>query len=739
MTDRRLALAATLLLVVSACDGSDEEVAPCGSLCPSEPTAGAGSLCCEATAACIDIDLSTLCETGSVCRGFDSVTLDENCRPACEACEPAGLEPGLLATHLDAVVQDGGDMVISGYSPGVPGGARYGDLVVGRLRSDSSEIDWTIIDGVPEGTVPAEVAGWRGGVDAPGDDVGRWSSMVAAEDGRLFVAYYDQTNRALKLASESGGEWALETVDDRGDAGRYASLVLDGSTLWIAYLRIEPSDADPAALVSRVIVATAPAELTARRAGWRETIVSSEPMECRAGLCAAGEVCLVDTGRCEATSDDCEFPCASDEACVNASCQDVLTDDFVEDLDPAHGLYVRLAATPDGLATIFYDRARGNLWGAAYRGSAWGERFLIDGSAAGSGDAGLAGSLFVDPSGTWHVSYVDPSTRSLRYARILDEAVVLRGTVDDGSELGGTRYEDGRHRVGDDSAMVVAGWRNPNRLSGHHGHSTAVRDLARWGDLDATDSRWGRRDRFLGDPRGYRLDELHHNVLARPGGSPGRSSAFFDSLSRSGKSGATQRRGSWSQRSVFVRRQRHPGSLSCRQAQRRAVRPYSRRHIRERARAWRRRRLRSAFRGRPAGALARSIGADLESSFPPLGSGSAHPAVWMPRRLARSQKTCIFFAALADENCAAGCTISPPTTLRFAFAFPDSLGKTRSPLSNARVATAFVSNDLRAIEIHFIKNMLGSKTDDDDEMYRTPWLCVVGGLLRGSRRPHHCT
>lgn len=83
----------------------------------------------------------------------------------------------------------------------------------------------------------------------PARDIGRWLSMAVTSDGKPAVAYYDVAADALGYATGTIGAdgkavWALEQVDsfpdenglNPGDAGQYASLVIDGSgNPWIAY------------------------------------------------------------------------------------------------------------------------------------------------------------------------------------------------------------------------------------------------------------------------------------------------------------------------------------------------------------------------------------------------------------------------------------------------------------------------------------------------------------------------
>ena len=366
---------------------------------------------------------------------------------------PPPLEPGLLATHLDMVAQADGTLVIAGYSPGNPTRQPYGDLVVGTWDSGTETVDWEIVDGAPDGPVTNE-PGWRDGVAAPGDDVGRWASIIATDSG-VAVAYYDQTNGALKFATGTpGGTWSVHEVDAEGDAGRYASLVATDSGVAVAYMATTAATEAPGQPMGIVRVASASGTPTGAT-DWTITEVFSKAIPCRAELCGSG-VCRED-GQCIAESGDCMDACASDEACFEGSCGTIFDEDYVEAYPEAIGLYASLATTSTGLGVVWYDRNEGNLYGAAFDGSSWAEPFLVDGygvSDLGIGDSGLAASLVVDAADVWHVTYVDGAEENLRYARI-EGGAVMTEIVDNGTSDGTTMHSDGRHIIGDDSAVAV--------------------------------------------------------------------------------------------------------------------------------------------------------------------------------------------------------------------------------------------------------------------------------------------
>ncbi|MDQ3033613.1 MAG: MYXO-CTERM sorting domain-containing protein [Myxococcota bacterium] len=453
-------LALPILLGSVGCECSTPMGPACDDACLAAvpPATTMGSLCCPATDMCESYDVDALCMPGWTCPVAD-VVLDDTCDISCTECvRKPPLDPGQLATDLDLVVAEGGEIYVSGYSPGVPPSTRYGDLVFGEVGPGGT-VTWDIVDGAPSSPITNDPDQWRGGVSAPGDDVGRWTSM--ADSGTaLYIAYYDRTNSALRVAIGSPGAWNVQTVDDAGDAGRYPSIVLlEGGVPAIAYMRIEPAEGGTGRLRSSVRLATASSAMPGDATDWTITEVAGADMACRPEFCGTGEACL-ESGECIVPTSDCATDCSGDTQCSMGSCQPALAASHVEDLPPAYGLFANLVRTSAGLALVWYDRGQGNIWGAELPaiGGAWGAPFLIDGYMRGdpaSGDSGIGASLFVDAAGTWHVAYVDGAEEALRYAAVAAGIVSTRETIDDGASDGTTAHTDGRHVVGDDASIVV--------------------------------------------------------------------------------------------------------------------------------------------------------------------------------------------------------------------------------------------------------------------------------------------
>lgn len=430
-----------------------------GPMCTTDGC-GASELCCESTEMCVAYDADALCEGIDRC-AEGAASLDESCNPTCSECvPPPPLDPGFLATHLDMVMDiEGNRAVFSGYSPGAPPRAPYGDLVLGIWDAGSMETTWEILEGAPSEPVVNDPTGWRGGVKEPGPNVGKWTSIAKSGDS-FYISYYDVDNGDLKMGIYAGdGSWASQTVDAEGDAGRYSHLELVDGVPVISYLAIVPPEAVPGKPVSKVKVATASSAMPASETDWTLTEVTSGEMACRPQLCGEGQACLEGDQTCITPTGDCGGMCGDDEACNGGSCATALPDPYIEDMPPALGLYTALEPTSTGLALVYYDRSSGNIFGARFDGTMWSEPFLIDGWARDDlavGDSGIGASLYVDGDDAWHVSYVDGAEENLRYAMIgSDGTVMTRETVDDGSTDGTDPNPDGRHIVGDDSSIVV--------------------------------------------------------------------------------------------------------------------------------------------------------------------------------------------------------------------------------------------------------------------------------------------
>lgn len=384
--------------------------------------------------------------------GDDDETGNTHPQSACAkdgTCEV--LTAGLVGAYSSAVSTSDGDLWVAGYddlgygTTEADGETQYifGDLVVGKWNG--TNVDWQVIDGMPlDGDPPDgdfnDVNGFRRGYTDPGEDVGLWTS-IGLVNGKLMVAYYDATNRALKVAYKGGESWSIHTVQKiaKGDVGRYAKLLIVGGKPVIGYLFME-SAGDGAK--SGVRIATAKNAAPGSESDWTfQDAYSDANTPCRGYLCASGE-CLPDTGKCVPVATGCDPKCASPEKCFDIegakSCAEPLSPTSPESFPEAAGLYVNLVEQKGALGVLFYDRIHGNLMMAKQTGTTWGAATILAGQADGpngpvdTGDMGIGATLAVDSAGDWHTAYVNGFDETLVYQKITAGTAGPAEIVDDG-------------------------------------------------------------------------------------------------------------------------------------------------------------------------------------------------------------------------------------------------------------------------------------------------------------------
>lgn len=377
------------------------------------------------------------------------------------------LLPGIIGSYTSAAAASDGTIWVAGYNEADWNNeVSYGDLVVGKIEAGSQQAVWSPVDGVPSEPEPDstvyDTTSWRGGQDAPGDDVGLWTSLVLDAGGMPRVAYYDATNAALKFASFDGSGWTVHTVyeEEGAEAGRYAKLLLAGGKPVVAFQVIEPSDGGFA--TSKVVIARASSATPTSSGDWSfEDVAVDTETPCRAHLCPDGQACVAATLQCTATADTCDPKCASGEACVDGLCEPEIDGTKLDTYPEAIGGYVDMALVPGGdVGIVYYDRIHGNLIQARKDGGAWITR-VLDGQQEGpppvdTGDMGIGASLFIDAEGDWHVAYVDGFKESLRFVHVQTGTVVHEPqVVDRGASVSGEPLADGNHVVGDDADVYV--------------------------------------------------------------------------------------------------------------------------------------------------------------------------------------------------------------------------------------------------------------------------------------------
>ena len=324
---------------------------------------------------------------------------------------------GLIGEYSAMDQSNDGTTWVSGYN------SNHGDLMVtsttesGRIPNEA----WEFVDGVPDGPVVIEDGDIRGGINAPGDDVGRYTDIAVTSSGTPMVSYFDATSGSLKFAMKTAGAWRTHVVQagestgdpERGDlvAGRYTALSLrsDDDRPGIAFLaQIDSGSGLPATELRFAQALSAQPE---DASDWSIVVVDSAP-----GVEVA-DVLPVPNGT---------------------------------------GLFASVVRLSDeSPVVVYYDRINGDLRMAV--GDSAGFTFsppeILDGADS---DVGWGPSAFVDSSDTVHASYVDPVNHDLLYIDSFHGEAEL---VDDGYRLNG-KNSDGLdkpefHFVGDDSAAVL--------------------------------------------------------------------------------------------------------------------------------------------------------------------------------------------------------------------------------------------------------------------------------------------
>jgi hypothetical protein len=410
--------------------------------------------------------------TSQGCSCGSEAAAGTGCGADCNQTCAVGLAKGQPGAYLSVAKAKDGTIWAAGYNDALLSeGESYlwGDLVVGKYDLGKAEVGWETVDGVPtrtDGTCgPYEATGWRGGELDSGDNVGRWASLQLSAQDQPMVSYYDDTNHRLKFAINDGG-WKSFVLKEQpqADIGRYSKMLLVSGKPVIAFMHVEAGNGGRTR--SKVVLGRAKTELPHSAGDFEfEDIATDEDGPCRANSCPTGEACIKETGTCTKMVGGCPAACTDSQACVTkgAQAQCLAKMSTVETYPRALGAYISLANGPQGLAAVLYDGFHGNLVGLMDRGALPWERAVLDGetgnrpdkTAIDTGDVGASASLAIAPDGTWHVSYVNGTDESLRYIMVANGKPGRSEIVDDGTTVDGKPHEDGKHLVGDDSAIRI--------------------------------------------------------------------------------------------------------------------------------------------------------------------------------------------------------------------------------------------------------------------------------------------
>ena len=507
------------LFLTTACSCEEESNGVCGGkpgpeCCLTSDDCGENTFCCTVNHKCMSPPsplqsppapkslegwFNEGCQPGFFCQDMPSFitgeTEEEGCSFDWSCCKEASkLSSGSLGKYLGMDVKVEGEnpvVWISGYSPGMSKNQIFGDLVAGRWNFETSEVQWEIIDGVPEnGFVSNSTEGWRGGISDPGDDVGMYTSLLLDENESPMISYYDKTHGSLKFAKGTiSGEsvsWAIETVDDgtrghtpapqAGDAGQYTEMTFSPSKNPVILYRgvtFEPKNHPGVSGYQVVHINThlKSAEMTGEGQWNIKVIASRNDTPCWSGSCPEGYVCRTEDRLCWPPSSvsehqsECEA-CTDTQACLQKldsngagtgawGCEDIITSPT--DLPEGTGIWTSSALNGSNIEAVFYDRTGGNLVWVFQEEGAWQEPVILDGDEESPnpddhGDRGWYPSIAIDSNGTRHIVYVDGLAESLIYMQVdSSKTVVLKETIDDGIDTTNMEHD----LVGDNTSIGI--------------------------------------------------------------------------------------------------------------------------------------------------------------------------------------------------------------------------------------------------------------------------------------------
>ncbi len=448
--------------------------APCGGSCP------AGEACVPQNNRCKPYGdrCQVSCKPGFLAVYKNPDAVYDTCKMSEVACDCVELPP-LISTDLGrhaSIAAAGGTVYVSHYD------GQYGDLVLSEFDLTGKPVKSTWVDGIPSGgLVVAGPSGARGGVEEPGDNVGKYADVAAAPDGTLHISYYDETNGDLRYVRRSSdGTWSSPVVVDGSDtdSGLYTSITLDpAGNPAIAYFQrggsaVSPKcptdNSKPSELVTGVKFARASTATPTSGADFNVEMVSCgarTPPPCF-GCATAGATVCVDNGSggtmCATPATNCPAACATGEVCVNSGgpkCMPQGNPIELADIPPGQGLFPSLAWKDSSPVIAWYDSTKGNLV-VSQKGGSW-THTTVDGESttADTGDVGLFPSLVIDASGKYNIAYHDYSRRSLRFysqatlARVPNQTAPAKASIID-TGLIDPRL-DGPSYVGADASLVL--------------------------------------------------------------------------------------------------------------------------------------------------------------------------------------------------------------------------------------------------------------------------------------------
>ncbi|MBI5478368.1 MAG: hypothetical protein HY906_05895 [Deltaproteobacteria bacterium] len=438
-----------------------------------------------------------------------------NCGSSPPAQDDAGEEPdpvysqGAIGRYASLAAAPDGTLYVTAYEE------KYGDLVIGTIgASPDYQIKWEIIDGVPtDSRVKGDPNGWRFGIKETGANVGFYTSLIVAPDGKLRVAYREATAAyrddpaayQLKYAVKSSDScdrsidcWQPHVVDANGLAGYYANLTWSAEGVpTIAYLAPGQVDAATGRVTAELRFAVASSAEPAQASDWAITVVDKIRVSC-AGMCSATQACVASTSTC-ATVDatgcgatctaaqacvagacvakaitpcpgTCDSPkvcvteenvcvtgdpaacttaCSDTQVCLAGACVDAVPAPQVVDIPVGLGHWVKTVRDSVGRPVLVYYD---RVNGDLKRAMVIGPGTWSIKAIDADGDVGQFPSALLDAADSLHVAYTDAAKGRLLYLKttLSDGATPTKEVVDDGRQ-----NADGPHKVGAETQLAI--------------------------------------------------------------------------------------------------------------------------------------------------------------------------------------------------------------------------------------------------------------------------------------------
>ena len=241
-------------------------------------------------------------------------------------------------------------------------------------------------------------------VDSTGGDMGRHTSIAVGTSGAAYISYYDNTNGDLEYATNVSGSWGTTTVDNTGVTGKWTSIAVGTSgAAYISYHDDTNRDLMYATNVS---------------GAWGTTTVASTGVIGEHTSIAVGTSGAVYISYYDVTNHALGYATN-----VSGSWGTTTVDGGAG--GRTMGMYTSIAVGTSGAAYIsYYDIDDSALRYATNVSGAWGTTTVDS-----AGDTGLYTSIAVGTSGAVYISYNDNTNSDLRYATNVSGAWVTT-TVD---------------------------------------------------------------------------------------------------------------------------------------------------------------------------------------------------------------------------------------------------------------------------------------------------------------------